>query len=103
MDPVRQLRRQVRQLLAKQHQTADALAQAQADLAREKLHSDLRIGIELRRRDPRRPSPGPEGSLTAGGATGRASARSRGPARRQGPLWVLLPVTTLTRAGRVDA
>ena len=49
----RQLRRQVRQLLAKQHQTADALAQAQADLAREKLHSDLRIGIELRRRDPR--------------------------------------------------
>jgi hypothetical protein len=48
-----QLRRQVRQLLAKQHQTANALAQAQADLAREKLHSDLRIGIKLRRRDPR--------------------------------------------------
>jgi hypothetical protein len=35
----RQLRRQVRQLLAKQHQTANTLAQAQADLAREKLHS----------------------------------------------------------------
>ena len=36
-----------------QHQTADALAQAQADLAREKLHSDLKIGAELCRRDPR--------------------------------------------------
>ena len=49
----RQLRRKVRQLLAKQYQTADALAQAQADLAREKLHSDLKIGAQLCRRDPR--------------------------------------------------
>jgi hypothetical protein len=49
----RQLRRQVRQLLAKQHQMADALAQVQADLAREKLHSDLKVGIELRRLNPR--------------------------------------------------
>ena len=43
----------MRQLLAKQHQMADALAQVQADLAREKLHSDLKVGIELRRLNPR--------------------------------------------------
>ena len=49
----RQLRRQVRQLQAMQHRTADALAQAQADLAREKLHADLKIGAQLCRRDPR--------------------------------------------------
>ncbi len=39
-----QLRRQVCQLLAQQHQTADALARAQADLARENCTRTSRLG-----------------------------------------------------------
>lgn len=47
----RRLRRQVRKLQGHLHMLQDELAQADADLAREKRHSDLKIGIALQKVD----------------------------------------------------
>ena len=49
----RRLRRHLRRQMSELHRLQDSLAQAQADLAREKRHSDLKVGIQLRRLDSR--------------------------------------------------